>query len=185
MTNSSTAQDQDRKGSISSLFGLAPFFRPYRAQVIFALIALVVTAASTLAIPAAFKQMIDQGFGANAGAHGIQNVNATFLTLFGLAALLATGTAARYFTVSWLGERITSDIRNAVYRHVLRQSPEFFETTQTGEVLSRMTADTTLVQTVVGTNVSQALRNTLMFLGGLVMLFVTSPRLASIIIGLL
>ncbi|MFD2367320.1 ABC transporter transmembrane domain-containing protein [Pseudoduganella sp. GCM10020061] len=185
MTNSSTAQDQDRKGSISSLFGLAPFFRPYRAQVIFALIALVVTAASTLAIPAAFKQMIDQGFGAAAGAHGIQNVNTTFLTLFGLAALLATGTAARYFTVSWLGERITADIRNAVYRHVLRQSPEFFETTQTGEVLSRMTGDTTLVQTVVGTNVSQALRNTLMFLGGLVMLFVTSPRLASIIIGLL
>ena len=184
MTNSSTVQDQDRKGSISSLFGLAPFFRPYRAQVIFALIALVVTAASTLAIPAAFKQMIDQGFGA-AGAHGIRNVNTTFLTLFGLAALLATGTAARYFTVSWLGERITSDIRNAVYRHVLRQSPEFFETTQTGEVLSRMTADTTLVQTVVGTNVSQALRNTLMFLGGLVMLFVTSPKLASIIIGLL
>jgi ATP-binding cassette subfamily B protein len=87
--------------------------------------------------------------------------------------------------VSWLGERVTADIRAAVYRHVVHQSPEFFETTRTGEVLSRLTTDTTLIQTVVGTSISLALRNTLLFAGGLVMLFVTSPKLTAIILGLL
>jgi ATP-binding cassette subfamily B protein len=87
--------------------------------------------------------------------------------------------------VSWLGERVTADIRSAVYRHVVEQSPEFFETTRTGEVLSRLTTDTTLIQTVVGTSISLALRNTLLFAGGLVMLFVTSAKLTSIILGLL
>ena len=94
-------------------------------------------------------------------------------------------TAARFYTVSWLGERVTADIRSAVYGHVVNQSPEFFETTQTGEVLSRITTDTTLIQAVVGTSISMALRNVLLFLGGLVMLFVTSVKLSSIILGLL
>ncbi|MEG0881643.1 MAG: ABC transporter transmembrane domain-containing protein, partial [Janthinobacterium sp.] len=98
---------------------------------------------------------------------------------------LALATAARFYTVSWLGERVTADIRSAVYRHVVTQSPAFFETTQTGEVLSRITTDTTLIQAVVGTSISMALRNVLLFLGGLVMLFVTSAKLAGIIIGLL
>ena len=99
--------------------------------------------------------------------------------------MLAVATAARFYTVSWLGERVTADIRSAVYGHVVTQSPEFFETTQTGEVLSRITTDTTLIQAVVGTSISVALRNTLLFIGGLVMLFVTSPKLSSIILGLL
>jgi ATP-binding cassette subfamily B protein len=102
-----------------------------------------------------------------------------------VAVVLAIATAARFFTVSWLGERVTADIRSSVYRHVVNQSPEFFETTQTGEVLSRLTTDTTLIQTVVGTSISLALRNTLLFVGGLAMLFVTSPTLSAIIIGLL
>jgi ATP-binding cassette subfamily B protein len=144
-----------------------------------------VAAGATLAIPYAFKQMIDLGFGASAGARSIRNVNATFLALFGVAAVLAVATAARFFTVSWLGERVTADIRSAVYGHVVNQSPEFFETTQTGEVLSRLTTDTTLIQTVVGTSISLALRNTLLFVGGLGMMFVTSVKLSSIILGLL
>ncbi len=176
------------RSALATLSGLLPFLRPYRRQFVLAGIALLVAAGATLAIPYAFKQMIDHGFGAaGAGAAGgaIQNVNATFLALFGVATVLAVATAARFYTVSWLGERVTADIREAVYRHVVEQSPEFYETTRTGEVLSRLTTDTTLIQTVVGTSISLALRNTLLFVGGLAMLFVTSVKLTSIILGLL
>ena len=181
-----------RKGSLATLRGLAPFLRPYRRQFVLAGIALLFAAGATLAIPAAFKKMIDLGFGAAAvggaaagATSGIEHVDATFAALFGVAAVLAVATAARFYMVSWLGERVTADIRSAVYRHVVHQSPAFFETTRTGEVLSRLTTDTTLIQAVVGTSISLALRNTLLFAGGLVMLFVTSPRLTSIILGLL
>jgi ATP-binding cassette subfamily B protein len=193
-TSSSSSKNDDatasdstspRKGSLAALKGLMPFLVPYRRQFVLAGIALLFAAGATLAIPAAFKQMIDLGFGAAAGAHSIRHVDATFLALFGVAAVLGVATAARFYMVSWLGERVTADIRSAVYRHVVHQSPEFFETTQTGEVLSRLTTDTTLIQAVVGTSISLALRNTLLFLGGLVMLFVTSPRLTAIILGLL
>ncbi len=165
--------------------GLLPFLKPYRNRFVIAGIALVVAAASTLAIPYAFKQMIDLGFGTNAGVRSAAHVNQVFLALFAVATVLALATAARFYSVSWLGERVTADIRNAVYSHVVQQSPEFFETTKTGEVLSRLTTDTTLIQSVVGTSISMALRNVLLFLGGLVMLFITSPRLSTIIIGLL
>jgi len=180
----SAGADPARKGALAALRGLAPFLQPYRRQFALAGIALLIAAGATLAIPYAFKQMIDHGFGA-AGAESIENVNATFLALFGVAAVLAVATAARFYTVSWLGERVTADIREAVYRHVVGQSPEFFETTRTGEVLSRLTTDTTLIQSVVGTSISLALRNTLLFAGGLAMLFVTSVKLTSIILGLL
>jgi len=188
MTNrptSSSEYDPSRKGSLAALKGLLPFLRPYRRQFVLAGIALLFAAGATLAIPYAFKQMIDLGFGAPAGRQSIRHVDATFLALFGVATVLALATAARFFAVSWLGERITADIRSAVYRHVIHQSPAFFETTRTGEVLSRLTTDTTLIQTVVGTSISLALRNTLLFAGGLAMLFVTSAKLTSIILGLL
>jgi ATP-binding cassette subfamily B protein len=147
-------------------------------------VALVVAAAATLAIPYAFKQMIDLGFGA-AGSKSIAHVDRYFLALFGVASVLAVATAARFYTVSWLGERVTADIRNAVYAHVVTQSPQFFEVTRSGEVLSRLTADTTLIQAVVGTSISMALRNALLFIGGLAMMFVTSVKLSSIILVLL
>jgi ATP-binding cassette subfamily B protein len=188
MTNrSTTGKDAEpaRKGTLAALKGLLPFLRPYRRQFVLAGIALLVAAGATLAIPYAFKQMIDLGFGPSAGERSIRNVNATFIALFGVAAVLAVATSARFFTVSWLGERVTADIRSAVYRHVVSQSPEFFETTQTGEVLSRLTTDTTLIQAVVGTSISLALRNTLLFVGGLAMMFVTSVKLSSIILALL
>ncbi|MBB3219887.1 ABC transporter transmembrane domain-containing protein [Pseudoduganella umbonata] len=174
-----------KKGSLAALRGLLPFLRPYRSRFAMAGVALVVAAGATLAIPYAFKQMIDLGFGARAGVNSAEHVNAVFLALFAVATVLALATAARFYTVSWLGERVVADIRSAVYRHVVRQSPAFFETTQTGEVLSRITTDTTLIQAVVGTSISMALRNALLFLGGLVMLFVTSPKLTGIIIALL
>ncbi|MFC7514384.1 ABC transporter transmembrane domain-containing protein [Herbaspirillum sp. GCM10030257] len=173
-----------QKSSIATLKGLLPFLIPYKKQFGLAGIALLLAAGSTLAIPYAFKQMIDIGFGA-AGKQSTTHIDLYFLALFGVASVLAIATAARFYMVSWLGERVTADLRSAVYRHVVTQSPEFFETTQTGEVLSRLTTDTTLIQTLVGTSISMALRNTLLFVGGLVMLFVTSVKLSSIIIVML
>jgi ATP-binding cassette subfamily B protein len=187
-TSSSSSADARKNGSsIATLSGLLPFLRPYRSQFILAAIALVIAAGATLTIPYAFRQMIDMGFSkiGESGSQGIEHVNLTFLALFGVAVILGVATAARFYMVSWIGERVTADIRSAVYAHVVTQSPEFFETTQTGEVLSRLTTDTTLIQAVVGTSISLALRNLLLFGGGLVMLFITSPMLSSIIIVML
>jgi len=174
-----------RRSSLSVLRALWPFMAPYRARVAVAAIALLVAAAATLVVPLAFRQMIDVGFAARAVASERANVNLWFLALFGVAVVLALGTALRFYSVSWLGERVTSDLRRAVYRQVLRQDARFFETLKTGEVLSRLSTDTTLIQTLVGTSISLGLRNALLFAGALVMLIVTSPQLASIIVGLL
>lgn len=172
------------RSGLKTLAGLLPFLAPYRRRVIVAGIALVIAAGATLAMPYGFRQLIDLGF-SSAGAAQASSVNLTFLALFGIACVLAVATAARFYTVSWLGERVTSDIRNAVYAHVLKQSPEFYEVTQTGEVLSRLTTDTTLIQTVVGTSISMALRNLLLLGGGLLMMFFTSVKLSAIIIVML
>jgi ATP-binding cassette, subfamily B, bacterial len=178
------AAQERSKSSLATLRGLVPFLAPYVRQFALAGVALVVAAGATLAIPYAFRQMIDLGFGA-AGSKSIEHVDLYFLALFGVSCVLGVATAARFYTVSWLGERVTADIRNAVYRHVVTQSPQFFEITRSGEVLSRLTADTTLIQSVVGTSISMALRNVLLFAGGLGMMFVTSPKLSAIIIVLL
>lgn len=170
-----------QKGSIVTLRGLLKFLLPYKKQFVLAGIALIVAAGATLAIPYAFRQMIDLGFGAN-GIQSTTHINTYFLALFGVACILAIATAARFYMVSWLGERVTADVRSAVYAHVVMQSPQFFETTKSGEVLSRLTTDTTLIQTLIGTSISMALRNMLLFSGGLVMLFVTSIKLSSIIL---
>ncbi|MBC7574707.1 MAG: ATP-binding cassette domain-containing protein [Herminiimonas sp.] len=173
-----------QKGSLALLAGLTRFLKPYKKQFALAGVALLVAAAATLAIPYAFKQMIDLGFGAT-GTGSTEHINLYFIALFGVACVLAVATAARFYMVSWLGERITADIRSAVYSHVVSQSPQFFETTQSGEVLSRLTADTTLIHALVGTSISMGLRNILLFIGGLVMLFITSVKLSSIIIVML
>lgn len=172
------------RSGLKMLAGLLPFLAPYRRRLIVAGIALLIAAGATLAMPYGFRQLIDLGF-SSAGTVQTTSVNLTFIALFGIACVLAIATAARFYTVSWLGERVTSDIRNAVYAHVLRQSPEFFEVTQTGEVLSRLTTDTTLIQTVVGTSISMALRNLLLLTGGLLMMFFTSIKLSAIIIVML
>jgi ATP-binding cassette subfamily B protein len=172
------------KTSLAVLKALTPFLVPYRRRFILAGLALIIAACATLAIPYAFRQMIDLGFAAT-GSGNRTHVDLYFIALFAVACVLAAATAARFYMVSWLGERVTADIRSAVYGHVVTQSPQFFETTQTGEVLSRLTTDTTLIQTVVGTSISMALRNLLLFIGGMVMLFITSPRLSAIIVVML
>jgi ATP-binding cassette, subfamily B, bacterial len=189
-----TTSKETHKGSLATLRGLVPFLAPYRKQFVLAGIALVIAAGATLAIPYAFKQMIDVGIAAAvisatgadaAGPNRGTHIDLYFIALFGVACVLGVATAARFYMVSWLGERVTADLRSAVYRHVITQSPQFFETTQTGEVLSRLTTDTTLIQALVGTSISMALRNALLFIGGLVMLFVTSAMLSSIILVML
>jgi ATP-binding cassette subfamily B protein len=184
MSSAPTPPEERKKSSVSTLRGLVPFMAPYRRQALLASIALIIAAGATLAIPYAFKQMIDLGFGA-AGSRSTEHIDLYFLALFGVASLLAVATASRFYMVSWLGERVTADIRNAVYSHVVTQSPQFFEITRSGEVLSRLTTDTTLIQAVVGTSISMAIRNVLLFTGGLAMMFVTSVKLSSIIIVLL
>jgi len=179
----STAKESP-KSSLKTLTSLFPFLKPYRRQFVLAGIALVIAAASTLTIPYAFKQMIDLGFGAT-GVKSKTHIDLYFLALFGVACVLAIATGARFYMVSWLGERVTADLRGTVYGYVVKQSPEFFETTKTGEILSRLTTDTTLIQTLVGTSVSMGLRNVLLFIGGLAMLFVTSVKLSSIILFML
>jgi ATP-binding cassette subfamily B protein len=170
------------KSSPKSLSGLFPFIRPYRIQVAFAGLFLTLAAGTTLAFPWALRTLIDQGLGDQA----TPDVLATkFFELFLVAAALAVFSAARFYTVSWLGEKITADVKNKVYSHVLRQSPTFFETTQSGEVLSRLTSDTTLVQTVVGSSLSMGLRNMVMGIGAMGMLVWTNPLLMLQVIAVL
>ncbi|GHD81896.1 ABC transporter transmembrane domain-containing protein [Vogesella fluminis] len=161
---------------LTPLSGLWPFLRPYRVRALLAALALLVAATATLLLPVAFRYLIDHVFVQHKAVDGY------FLALLALALVLALFTALRFYLVSWLGERVTADVRSAVYRHVIRMSPEYFETLQTGEVLSRLTTDTTLVQTVIGTSLSMGLRNLLLMLGGLVMLAVTSPSLTGYIL---
>lgn len=174
----------------STFSGLWPFIRPYRGKVALAFILLCLGSATLLLVPLAFRDLIDFGFGgkqapASGGWSDALSLNGRFLALFGLASLWAVTIAARYYTVSWVGERVTADLRCAVYRKVLAQSPQFFETLQTGEVLSRLTGDTTLIQTVVGSSVSMGLRSVFQFIGGMAMLAVTSFHLFSLILGLI
>jgi len=164
-----------RAGSPLPLRGLWPFVRPYRVQIALAGLFLVLAAAATLLFPVALRHLIDGGLMPADRSGQALALRGHFLQLFAVAVALGVFSAGRFYLVSWLGERITADIRNAVYGHVLRQSPQFFETTQTGEVLSRLSADTTLVQTVVGSSLSMGLRNTVMGLGALGMLVWTNP----------
>jgi ATP-binding cassette subfamily B protein len=164
--------------NIGVLLRLLPFMTPYRGMIGLAAIFLIIAAGTSLVLPAGVKQMIDHGFSkANAGV-----IDRYFLMLMGVALVLGVSTAARFYCVSWLGERIVADIRKAVYDHVLSLSPAFFEVTRTGEVLSRLTTDTTLIQTAIGSSVSMALRNSLLLIGGLAMLLVTSPKLTLLVL---
>jgi len=174
---------------LSPLRDLWPFLRPYRARIALAFALLCLGSAAILLVPLAFRDLIDFGFGqrdaAGSGLFGTSGLNSHFVLLFGLACLWALTVAARYYTVSWVGERVTADLRSAVYARMLVQSPQFFETLQTGEVLSRLTGDTTLIQTVVGSAISMGLRSLFQFIGGMVMLAVTSFYLFSLNLGLM
>ncbi len=180
-------QDNSRAAAATprSLSGLGPFIKPYRTQVALAVFFLVAAALSTLLFPLALKLLIDQGLVASDPGQRVLALRHHFVALFAVAAALGVFSAARFYVVSWLGERITADLRNAVYAHVLRQSPEFFESTRTGEVLSRLTTDTTLVQTVVGSSLSMGLRNVVMGTGALLALIVTNPYVMTQVLGIL
>ena len=179
--------ERPKSSTPTALGGLLPFMRPYRLQIGLAVLFLLLAATATLLFPLALRHLIDGGLVQAGRGEQAMALRGHFLQLFGVAVLLGVSSALRFYCVSWLGERITSDLRNAVYGHVLRQSPQFFETTQTGEVLSRLTADTTLVQTVVGSSLSMGLRNAVTGLGALVMLVWTNPYVMTqvlLIIGL-
>ncbi len=175
--------------ALSTLKGLWPFLQPYRARLVLAFILLCLGSATILLVPLAFRDLIDFGFGnraqSSAGLLGAMSLNGHFIALFGLVGFWALAVSARYYTVSWVGERATADLRSAVYARVLSQSPQFFETLQTGEVLSRLTGDTTLIQTVVGSSISMGLRSLFQFIGGMIMLAVTSLYLFSLNLGLM
>ncbi|TAK81697.1 MAG: ATP-binding cassette domain-containing protein [Aquabacterium sp.] len=170
---------------IRPLRDLAPFLRPYRVRIALALLFLFGATLTTLVAPLALRQLIDQGFmPADPGTRALA-LRGHFLELFVVGAALGVFSALRYFSVTWLGERVTSDLRTAVYTHVLKQSPEFFETTRTGEVLSRLTADITLVQTVIGSSFSLGLRNLVMGAGALALLVWSNPLVMFQVLGLL
>lgn len=157
---------------------LFDLLRPYRLRIVFALIALVVAAACVLLIGQGLKQVIDKGFVAGSP----ELLNYALLGLLGVILVMSVATYSRFYLVSWLGERITADLRRRVFSHLLTLSPVFFEQNRTGDVLSRLTNDTTQLETVIGSSVSMALRNALLLLGGLVMLAVTSLKLMALVL---
>ena len=158
-----------------------PFLAPYKAKLCLALFFLIVAAIAALGMPVALRAVIDYGFsGERTGS-----VDKYFIQLLLLAAVYAVFAAMRFYTVMWIGERVVADIRNKVYAHVVTLSPSFYETTRTGEVLSRLTTDTTLVQTVFGAGMSIALRSLVTLIGAFIMLFITSPKLTSMLLLLL
>lgn len=170
---------EDRAGSkrIGALNALLPFLAPYRWHVLFASIALVLTAAISLALPMAVRRVIDNF---NAAEDGL--LDYYFLAAIGIAGLLAVGTALRYMLVTQLGENVVADIRKAVFDRVISMSPAYFENLMTGEVLSRITTDTTLILSVIGSSISVALRNFLIFVGGLVLMLWTSAKLTGLVL---
>jgi len=150
----------------------------YPRQLVAALLALCTTTAATLGIPSGFKRVIDHGFGPNSSG----TVASSFHYLLMIVAVLAVATAIRFYFVSWLGERVVADIRGEVQGHLLALTPRFFEENRPSEIASRMTSDTALIETVVGSTVSVALRNTFTGIGGMIYLFTLSPKLAGMLI---
>ena len=159
--------------SLKPLATLLPFSQPYRGTLIAALAALLLAAAAMLVIPVAFRFVIDRGFADGS----LEAINQYFGAFLVVAVVFGGFAALRFYLVTWLGERVVADIREAVFDRVIRMDPTFFEVTRTGEVLSRLTTDTTLVQSIAGVNLSIALRSALTLLGGMIMLAVTSPKL--------
>lgn len=175
------ARRRQKSKNVRPLKALMPFILQYPWRVIGAFVSLVLAAVSTLTLPVAVRYVIDNGFsGTDAAA-----VDIYFKAMMGVAVVIGIASASRFYFVSWLGERVTSDLRLAVYSHITKLSPSFFEVTKTGEVLSRLTADTTLIKTVVGSSASIALRNIFMFIGAAIMLSITSLSLSSLAVLIL
>ncbi|WP_297772416.1 ABC transporter transmembrane domain-containing protein [uncultured Roseovarius sp.] len=175
--NGADLLDRDKSKRVGALAELWPFLRPYRALLIAAILALVLTASVALVLPLAVRRVVDN-FGTADGAI----LDQYFGAALGIAALLALGTGLRYMLVTRLGERVVADIRKAVFDRVIGMSPAFFERLMTGEVLSRITTDTTLILSVIGSSISIALRNLLILVGGLGLMLITSPKLTGLVL---
>jgi ATP-binding cassette subfamily B protein len=174
----STASERPRSKSLSPLRALQPFLAPYRLTLLAALAALLIAAAAMLALPVALRQLIDHGLAANDAS----TINRYFVGFLAAAVVFGAFAALRFYLVTWLGERVVADLRSEVYSRVVRMDPTFYEVTRTGEILSRLTTDTTLVQAIAGVNLSITLRSGLNLIGGLIMLGLTSARLMGVIL---
>jgi len=172
--------DRPKARSLRPLRALLPFLAPYRGVQVFALVSLLVAAAAMLSLPIALRHLIDQGMAAGSP----DTINRYFLAFLAAAAVFGVFAALRFYLVTWLGERVVADLRSAVYDRVIRMDPAFFEVTRTGEVLSRLTADTTLVQSIAGVNLSIMLRSVISLTGSLLLLAVTSLKLTGLIVVL-
>lgn len=164
---------------LSSLFYLLSYLKPYKLRWIGAMLALFFTASLSLLMGQGVKLLIDSGFGEGS----LVLLNQAVLVLLALAVFMALGTFTRFYLVSWLGERVSADIRTAVFNHIVGLHPSYFETNRSGEITSRLTTDTTLLQTIIGSSFSLALRSSLTTIGALVMLFVTNAKLMLIVVG--
>ena len=172
-----TLEEREKSKRIGALRGLAPFLAPYRGMVFLAFCALVLTAGVSLMLPLAVRRVVD-GF----ETESVTLLDDYFAAALAITALFALGTGMRYYLVTRLGERVVADIRKAVFDRMIGMSPAFFERILTGEVLSRITTDTTLILSVIGSSVSVALRNFLIFLGGMVLLLITSAKLTGLVL---
>jgi ATP-binding cassette subfamily B protein len=181
MAPMSTNTDRPRARNLNPLRALLPFLRPYRAMMAAALCALLVATVAMLALPLALRQLIDHVVAAKDSA----SLNGYLVGFLAASVVFGVFAALRFYLVTWLGERVVADLRAAVYRRVVRMDPLFYETTRVGEVLSRLTTDTTLVQAISGVNLSIILRSTLSLIGGLVMLGLTSAKLMGIMLVLI
>ncbi len=166
------------KASLNALRPLIPYAFRYKGQMVAALVALLVATAATLALPLAARQVIDHGFSEADG----NLINTYFGLLMAVVGILAIASAARYFLVTSLGERVVADVRAAVFRHLVYLDPSFFDSSRSGDIVSRLTADTTQVKTVFGVSLSIALRNSLLFVGAASMMVWTSPRLSALVL---
>src|ERR1700751_1668025 len=170
---------EKRRVRLRPLARLMPYIGRYKGRAVAALISLIVAALTTLIVPVAVRRMLDFGFSDKAA----QLIDSYFAVMILVVAVLAVSSALRYYLVTTLGERIVADLRSDVFAHLTRLSSEFFDTSRTGEIVSRLTADTTQIKSAVGASVSIALRNLLLFFGGAAMMVVTSPRLSLFVLG--
>src|ERR1700744_1899176 len=166
-----------RRTNLRPLASLLPYIGRYRWRALSALGSLIVAALTTLIVPVAVRRMIDFGF----TAKGVALIDSYFLVMIGVAAVLAIASALRYYLVTTLGERVVADLRGDVFAHVTSLSSAFFDEARTGEVVSRLTADTTQIKAAAGTSVSIALRNVVLFVGASVMMVVSSPQLSAFV----
>ena len=178
---SQTAAPKSRRPKLRPLLALIPYVARYKGQALAALIALIVASAATLVVPLAVRRMIDFGF----SPEGVALINSYFSVMIAVVAVLAGASAARYYLVITLGERIVADLRRDVFNHLTSLSPSFFDTAHSGELVSRLTADTTQIKSAVGASVSIALRNLVLFVGASAMMVITSPKLSGFVLAVI